>query len=818
MTSSSGAPNRDVSRDGHASFGVPPLGQPADLGQFLEFYPDAIAIHRLGAILFVNRHGLDLIGAESLEQVIGRNVLDFVHPDYRSMVVERMKVTSAGLLGELVEEVFLRLDGSTVEVEVLALPILIDGEPATQLVIRDISARKGAEREAAQERNRAEFAREALALAEEAAGLGIWDWDVATGELRWTDGLEPLHGLAPGTFGGTFEHFMALIHSDDRPAVESAIAGALAGSSDEFETEFRLQDPAFKDRWVLGKGRVLRDSSGAPVRMVGIGHDITDRKNAERALSASEQLLRLVTGLLPANVAYIDKDERYQFVNDTYRSWFDVTPDAVVGRTASEFMGKRGYALVSPRLQAALRGETAELEMDISDRKGGRRYIHAHYTPDIDDAGNVRGVVALVNDVTELHAATEALAARGRGLELLASIAAAVTSEPAIAPAARSVVELLRQDFADIATIDLFQGGAIERVAVAVSSAVPAEHARVLSATLADTSPPTTVVSNVMRSAIPEFWPALPADLGPFARNPAHLETIRAIEPRSGAWVPIAAGDRTVGVLGVIRLGASPPFDQHDLQLTVQIGQRIGYGFERSGLIERLQLALAAKDDFIGFVSHELRTPLTVLLGFAHVLARRSIELAPENVAEIAGSLVREAVRLQEIIDNMLLLARSERETSDEPVLVHRLVVEVAKNRSLRNPAHTINVHADGDPPPVLAPAGWIGQLIENLLSNAEKYSPPGTPIDIEVVSDGATVTTFFHDRGRGITEQQSREVFEPFFRAQPGEAGVPGIGLGLTVCRKLTERLGGEIWLTPREGGGTTAAFKLPTMKLDAG
>jgi signal transduction histidine kinase len=72
-------------------------------------------------------------------------------------------------------------------------------------------------------------------------------------------------------------------------------------------------------------------------------------------------------------------------------------------------------------------------------------------------------------------------------------------------------------------------------------------------------------------------------------------------------------------------------------------------------------------------------------------------------------------------------------------------------------------------------------------------------------------------DRGRGISEEQAADLFEPFFRANPQEPGVPGIGLGLTVCRKLIGRLGGEIWLRSREGGGAEAGFSLPLAAIDS-
>jgi signal transduction histidine kinase len=220
---------------------------------------------------------------------------------------------------------------------------------------------------------------------------------------------------------------------------------------------------------------------------------------------------------------------------------------------------------------------------------------------------------------------------------------------------------------------------------------------------------------------------------------------------------------------------------------------------------------LAAREDFIGFTTHELKTPLTVILGFADVLSRRANELPSSTVAEVAELLLQEARRLEEIVENMLLLARSERGPADEPVLLHRIAETVLKNRHWRLPTRERQLLVVGTPGLVSAPTGWTDQVIENLVSNAEKYGDPESPIEVEIRDEGIAVSLTVRDRGRGITADEEKQLFEPFFRANPLEPGVPGIGLGLTVCRKLIGRLGGEIWLRPREGGGAEAGFRLP-------
>ncbi len=122
---------------------------------------------------------------------------------------------------------------------------------------------------------------ERLRLALDAGRMGVWDWNIRTGDLKWSDSLEPLHGLAPGTFGGTMEHFQELIHPDDREMVSTAIRQALE-SCGEYYIELRNRRPNGGIHWIASSGKVFHGDDGLPLRMVGIGLDVTQRKRTEQ--------------------------------------------------------------------------------------------------------------------------------------------------------------------------------------------------------------------------------------------------------------------------------------------------------------------------------------------------------------------------------------------------------------------------------------------------------------------------------------------------------------------------------------------------------
>lgn len=169
-----------------------------------------------------------------------------------------------------------RRDGRQIWVGVLGRAIYDASDQLVGMygVVQDITGRKALEESVRSSEER-------LRLALDAGRMGVWDWNIPTGDLKWSDSLEPLHGLAPGTFGGTMEHFQQLIHPDDREMANDAIRQAL-DSCGEFYVEFRNRRPNGGVHWIAGSGRVFPGDDGQPLRMVGIGLDVTQRKRAEQ--------------------------------------------------------------------------------------------------------------------------------------------------------------------------------------------------------------------------------------------------------------------------------------------------------------------------------------------------------------------------------------------------------------------------------------------------------------------------------------------------------------------------------------------------------
>jgi PAS domain S-box-containing protein len=233
---------------------------------------------------------------------------------------------------------------------------------------------------------------------------------------------------------------------------------------------------------------------------------------------------------------------------------------------------------------------------------------------------------------------------------------------------------------------------------------------------------------------------------------------------------------------------------------------------------ERANVELAQsnrdKDDLLGMVSHELRTPLTLVFGNAELLHLRGDRLTYQERRDVVAEIYENARRLGGLIENMLMLARLDRAGSEpEPVLLQRLLPGLVDEARRRAAGHELELRVDRDLPPVMGEPASIQQVLENLIGNAAKYSPPGAAIEVRAWPSEDHVAVAVLDDGPGIPAEELQRVVEPFMRSRGTAVTVPGLGLGLTVCKRLVDSMNGRLWLRLREHGGLEAGFSLPVV-----
>ena len=228
---------------------------------------------------------------------------------------------------------------------------------------------------------------------------------------------------------------------------------------------------------------------------------------------------------------------------------------------------------------------------------------------------------------------------------------------------------------------------------------------------------------------------------------------------------------------------------------------------------EALTASNMVKDEFLGLVSHELRTPVTTIFGNAHLLRSRSGLLATEETDSMLTDIADESNRLLGIIENLLLLTRLGAGTppEQEPQLIAHVTRNAVDGYRQHHPGRTISLDVQPGQMVVEADRGHLEMLLDNLLTNATKYSPGSTEIEVIVSSDDREACVRVLDRGIGIGDADASHLFTAFYRTEAAKMRTQGLGIGLAVCQRIVDSLGGRIWAQPRDGGGTEAGFALP-------
>lgn len=231
-------------------------------------------------------------------------------------------------------------------------------------------------------------------------------------------------------------------------------------------------------------------------------------------------------------------------------------------------------------------------------------------------------------------------------------------------------------------------------------------------------------------------------------------------------------------------------------------------------LVAQLRQANEAKDEFLGLLSHELRTSMTLIYGGIKAIRRMGGRLDAEETVALLENVEQETDSLYRMIEDLLNLARLElgEQLTTEPVLLQHVIQRFARSLSHNKPNREVLVDVPDDIEPVLAEPTYVEQILRNLMSNAEKYSPPESDVELRVAHNGqGELVISVLDRGPGIPEEEAEAVFERFYRSQQTPRRARGMGMGLTVCKRLVEAQRGRIWLAPRDGGGLEVSFTLP-------
>jgi PAS domain S-box-containing protein len=497
-------------------------------------------------------------------------------------------------------------------------------------------------------------------------------------------------------------------------------------------------------------------------------HEATERQRVSEALRQSEQQLRLITDSVPAQIAYIDANQRYLFANASYERWFGKAPAEVIGQTVREVLGENAFARVRPYIERTLAGEAVAFEDVIPYAIGGDRAVYATYTPYRDEQGRIRGFFTLVNDVTEQKNAERTLHEERTRLRLALGHAGLGAWDWDIAGRRVTWDETTQKLFG-------FAPGTFPGTPEAFEAALHPEDRDRTGRAIAECFKHRTLYDIEYRAVWPDG-------------------SVHWIQAKGRAM--FNDHGRAYRMLGTV------------LETT-----------KRKEDEQALRAAISARDEFLSIASHELKTPLTSLKLQSQALLR-SVErgdpqaYAKERIDQLAVQTHRQVSGLTRLVDDMLDMARIRtgkldlrRERTD--------LGEVA--REVLGRLQPQIVAGCGCPATLVCrgpvDGNWdrfrLEQVLTNLLTNALRYGR-GQPIELRLEGEPEEVTLSVRDHGMGIAEHNRQRIFDRFERAVPAN-GISGLGLGLFITRQIVENHGGRIWVESELLQGSTFFVVLP-------
>ena len=289
--------------------------------------------------------------------------------------------------------------------------------------------------------------------------------------------------------------------------------------------------------------------------------------------------------------------------------------------------------------------------------------------------------------------------------------------------------------------------------------------------------------------------------------------------PQAALCAPLAAGDQLVGVLTAASTDPLRRFDDRDLQELALFAEHAASAIANAHQysaqcrsLDELSEAERRRADLMAMVTHDLKTPLTSLLGYVRLLVKRGDQATAAQRAEYYGHMDRQARRMLEMVEDLLQSSRIEQGAHTlkrEPMDLAELAGQVRDDFHGKAPDRRIEISGT-QLDEVYGDRAAVEHVLQNLVDNAVKYSPPDGAVYVTIEDLSSEVLVGVRDEGSGVPEAELHTVFERFRRARDG-GGRGSVGLGLYIVKSLVTAHGGRVWCESPPGAGARFCFTLP-------
>ena len=711
-----------------------------------------LTFDREGRIEAVNLTGAALIGLER-KRLLKAPFSRLVQPDSLNAFlahIEQVFATGAKQTCELWLNV---KDSPRLHVAMESIAVECDdGDPVQcHSAIMDIAARKRAEEALRKSEER-------LNLALTASGMGVWEWDIQTGNVFWSPECFKIMGT--DHFSGKFEAFTDALHPEDTARVRKAIDRAVAEKT-LFAAEFRIIRPGGDVRWLSNLGRAHYDDKGKPLHMTGTVQDTTERKEAEEVLNRYE----LLAGHSRDIILFLRRDDgRILDANAAALKAYGYSREELLAMTIYDLRTSKTKGLI-PDQMAKADGQGLLFE-SMHRRKDGRTFP-VEVSSQGATIGDMRTLISVIRDITRRKVAEKAV---------------------------RESEELFRTTFdkSPIGTAMVGMDRKITRVNEEFCSMLGYPEEEIIGLTLHDVTHPEDIETDLENLQM-----MVSGKIDHFTMEKRYLcKDGRIVWGHLTAGVVRDSADRPLYYIGMIE----------DITEKKRMGMELQ---ERTVELERVNKEL---ESFSYSVSHDLRAPLRAIDGYSRMILKRQEDRFDDETRR-QFNLIRDNTRtMGQLIDDILAFSRLGRQAiAASRIDMEALAQEIWNELRTINPDRAMDLNIDRLPHG-MGDRALIKQVLSNLLSNAVKFTRGRDAAVIEIGGRVQENENMYHvrDNGTGFDMKYYEKLFGVFQRLH-NDNEFEGTGVGLAIVQRIIHRHGGRVWAEGEPDRGATFYFTLP-------
>ncbi len=616
----------------------------------------------------------------------------------------------------------------------------------------------------------------------------IWDYFPETGEAYIDSEMKKILGYDEKELKNNFITFQNLIFDDDLKNFQDMIESCLDGDGKHFELEYRMKHKNGNLNWFHSNCKILKNKKGKPTRIVGKSKDINPINQSseyfklyQENLTRNEKLYRTLFNLSPIGIIIEDKEGNILEANESFSKTIKYSRDELRKMNVSDFIFNYDPDYVKNNIRNLLSGVELSKEVVNRTKDGELRYLVLNETKITMPEGNEVIIVAST-DITKRIEIENAMKENEDRLRTL------INASPDFICFKDAKGRWLITNDAGLNLFDLQEENYIGKTDIELAKENPF-YAETLEYFYASDN---------------NCW--LKKDI---------YRTEEIIKKPSGEEK----------VFDIIKV---PVFDESgERKALVVLGRDITERkVTESELItakEKAEEMNKLKSSFLANMSHEIRTPLNGILGFADILKN---EIDSESQRDMANDIYESGKRLLSTLNLILDLSKVEANKLDinlKPIDIELEIKKIIKLYSLnaKNKNLSLNYTVNNDPKPIYGNLDerLFHNIINNLVNNALKYTMHGgvnIEIKKEIINNSETIVIAINDTGIGIDEKHLNLIFDEFRQVSEGKGRFyEGTGLGLTVTKKFTEIMGGEIEVKSALSKGSTFTLYFPYLNM---